>query len=240
MELGPFGKDGSLMILFRKLARSFPRSKPIRLIAVLLTGFSLCVWSIGSRSSSAGPPTSGMVSAVFDGDTVQLQSGERVRYLGLDAPEVAHNGTAGDCFGEEAKRANRDLVLHKRVTLQFDHERKDRHGRLLAYVMLSDGRSVNGELIRAGYAHVFRSVEGFTRFGDYVALQRDAIENRRGMWGACRERPARFYITNRSSGVFHRAGCRFGRSTSIRNAIRFETRWAALMEGFSPCRRCNP
>ncbi len=228
------------MIFLRKAALNLGWTNCHRLAGALVILLVGSAWAIGSRSSTGGLPTSGIVAAVFDGDTVQLQSGQRVRYLGLDAPEVEHDGTAGDCFSEEAKRANRELVLHKKVSLHYDRETTDRHGRLLAYVTSGDGRSVNGELIRGGYAHVFRTADGFARLEDYVALQREAIESRRGMWGACSVRPARFYIVNRGTGIFHRPGCRYGRSTSAHHAIRLETRWAALLEGLSPCRRCKP
>ncbi len=228
------------MIFVRKSASNLGWTKCLLPVGALVILLVWSAWSIGSWSANGGLPTSGIVAAVFDGDTVQLESGQRVRYLGLDAPEVEHDGTAGDCFAEEAKRANRELVLHKKVSLHYDRETMDHHGRLLAYVTTSDGRSVNGELIRGGYAHVFRSVAGFDRLGDYVALQREAIENRRGMWGACSVRPARYYIVNRGTGIFHRPGCRYGRSTSAHHAIRLDTRWAALLEGLSPCRRCKP
>lgn len=213
----------------------FPiRKAPVA--AAFLFGLALASWT----PASAAPPTSGTVSTVLDGDTIVLLSGERVRYLGIDAPEIEHNGAPGDCYGDEARQANRDLVLHQRVTLQYEREATDRHGRLLAYVVLQDGRCANSELIRGGMAHVFRSRERFSRFEEFVALQREALSSRRGLWGACAARPARFYVANRSSWVFHRADCRFGRSAGSRNTLRFATRWGALGEGFSPCRRCKP
>ena len=52
-------------------------------------------------------PKTGRVKAVFDGDTVLLESGERVRYRGIDAPEVAHKDVSSDCYGEQARAANR-------------------------------------------------------------------------------------------------------------------------------------
>lgn len=217
----------------------FPNRKA-PLAAALLLGLALAAWIPGSLPAPAAPPTSGTVSTVLDGDTIVLHSGERVRYLGLDAPEIAHNGSPGDCYGDEARQANRDLVLHQRVTLQYEREAKDRHGRLLAYVVLQDGRCVNSELIRTGMARVFRSREGFSRFEELVALQREALSSRRGLWGACVVKPARFYVANRSSWVFHRADCPFGRATGARNTLHFAARWSALGEGFSPCRRCKP
>jgi micrococcal nuclease len=239
-EFNPSHKDNDRMSPLGMLPPGPFRTNRYRLAAGLLLGLLFLAWALGSGPTSAGLPSSGTVSAVFDGDTVLLQSGEKVRYLGMDAPEVEHNGNAGDCFGPEAKKANQELVLHKQVSLHYDRETMDHHGRLLAYITLSDGRCVNGELIRGGFAHVFRSAEGFSRFGEFVALQREALANRRGMWSACPFRPARNYVANRTSGVFHRAGCRFGKMTNVRNALHFETRWAALEQGCSPCRRCKP
>jgi micrococcal nuclease len=185
-------------------------------------------------------PNSGEVAFVSDGDTIILESGERVRYLGIDAPEVAHKGVEADCFGEEAKKVNSDLVLHKRVSLQYDWEEIDPHGRLLAYVILPDGRCVNGELLRAGYACVYRPSKGFRRLEEFLLLQREAIHQRRGMWGACPVKAAESYIGNRKSFVFHRPECPLGKKTAARERISFADRWAGLDQGYRPCRYCKP
>lgn len=213
------------------------RRKPT---ARALSGLFLLLMLAGSETAIAGPPSSGLVSAVLDGDTIVLQSGEKVRYLGIDAPELGHNGNPDECYGREARKANDELVSSQRIQLEYDDTTTDRHGRLLAYVTLSDGRSVNGELIRGGFAHVFRSHEGFSRFSQLLVLQRQALFHKRGMWGACPVKPERSYIANQRSGVFHRSGCRYGKRIHARRSLHFETRWAALDQGFSPCRRCSP
>lgn len=191
-------------------------------------------------SSEPTLPSSGIVVAVFDGDTLSLHTGERVRYLGIDAPEVAHPEAPADCYGEEARRFNRELVLHKMVYLRYDQVKTDSHGRLLAYVFTADGRCVNAEMLINGYALIFRSEEGFEKFSEFLAHQRRAIRERRGMWGQCTVKPSNYYLGNRRSHVFHRPDCSYGRTTGVRNRIRFETRNAALEEAFSPCRRCRP
>src|SRR5919197_825984 len=96
------------------------------------------------------------VTRVVDGDTVKVLIGGRedtVRYIGMDTPETHKPGTPVQCFGRAASADNARLVAGRRVRLRFDVERRDRYGRLLAYVYrLPDGLFVNAELVRAGYA----------------------------------------------------------------------------------------
>jgi len=118
------------------------------------------------------------VTAVIDGDTIEVERGERVRYIGIDTPE------SDACYGPEATEANRELVEGKEVILIRDVENRDRYGRLLRYV-ITDGRFVNAELVRLGYAYprsygeslMFQQV--LTLFGRY------ARQEERGLWTAC-------------------------------------------------------
>ena len=79
------------------------------------------------------------VRHVIDGDTIELDNGEKVRYIGIDAPEERHrlgNEWVYDPepYAEEAARENRKLVEGKKVRLEYDEEKRDKYGRLLAYV----------------------------------------------------------------------------------------------------------
>ena len=82
---------------------------------------------------------------------------ERVRLLGIDTPELPRQDRRGEFLAVEAAEVARDLALGQRVLLSGDPQRNDRddYGRLLRYVRLSDGRLLNAELLRRGYAHVF-------------------------------------------------------------------------------------
>lgn len=205
---------------------------------VLLLFIVLC--GSAMACSAAPVPAGGIVAAVLDGDTVVLNSGQKVRYLGIDAPEIAHETRPAACYGEQAKRANARWVLHKRVTLEYEKTARDRYGRLLAYVFLPDGRCVNALLLQAGQAYVYRTAEPFRRWERFLTLQRHAIATRAGLWGACRTRPAPHYVGNRHSFVVHRPQCRFGQHVSHRHRVTFATRWAAFRAGYRPCRRCKP
>jgi len=108
------------------------------------------------------------VTRVLDGDTVVIETGERVRYIGIDAPEM---GPPAEPFAREALIANRALVEGKRVRLEKDASDTDRYGRLLRYVYV-DGTLVNAELVRLGLAHS-RAYPPDTRHQEYL----DAIES---------------------------------------------------------------
>lgn len=130
---------------------------------------------------------SGIVRRVIDGDTIELESGERVRYLLVDAPESTNGHT--DCFGAEASEINRRLVEGQRVTLRYGPECRDRYDRLLAYVSVA-GREVNSLLVREGYACVLHiPPNGNDRAREFEALESAARRQSRGLWGACPANP---------------------------------------------------
>ena len=128
-------------------------------------------------------PSEAVVARVIDGDTVELEGGQRVRYLLIDTPESTQG--KDDCFGQEAAEANRGLVEGQRVALAYDKECRDRYDRLLAYVHTPDGE-VGRILVRGGHACVYViHPPGQEREAEYRALEREAQLLRAGLWGAC-------------------------------------------------------
>ena len=126
----------------------------------------------------------GTVVRVVDGDTIHVRIGarvERVRYIGVNAPELHHPRRGEEPGGREAARVNRDLVLDRRVRLEMDVQSRDRYGRLLAYVWVGD-LMVNAELVRLGYAQVMTVPPNVRHQALFLKLQRDAREAGRGLW----------------------------------------------------------
>ena len=135
-----------------------------------------------SEISLCGPRT-GVVAEVIDGDTVRLETGEKVRYLMIDTPEITNGHN--DCYGAEAKKFNADYVLGQEVDLTYDVECKDKYGRLLAYVEVPDGE-MNSLLIARGYAcMLYLPPNGEDREIEFRDLQRSAKDQKLGLWGAC-------------------------------------------------------
>jgi micrococcal nuclease len=130
-------------------------------------------------------PASATVVDVVDGDTIVLDSGERVRYLMIDTPEVNGN----ECFAAEAAQFNTDLVMGKRIELRYDVECTDRYDRLLAYVLV-ENREVNRLMIERGYACVLHiPPNGADHKTEYEALESQARLEDRGLWGVCETNP---------------------------------------------------
>ena len=94
------------------------------------------------------------VTEVIDGDTVVLDNGEHVRYLGIDTPEIHHPTKPKQCYGEEAAKRNQELVEGKYVFLERDKEDRDKYNRLLRYVYVGF-TSINAELVREGFAYSY-------------------------------------------------------------------------------------
>jgi micrococcal nuclease len=212
-----------------------------RVKVLLRLGILVFCSLIMARWVTADPtPREARVRAVLDGDTILLDTGEKVRYLGIDAPELSHDDAPGDCYGREALEVNKKWVFHKTVQLRYDSRIVDDYGRLLAYVHLPDGICVNAELLRSGYAYIYRSAEGFERLNEFLSIQRQALKLRTGMWGNCQVKPEAYYNANGRSYIFHRPACQLGKAISQKNLKRFNTRWQALEDAYRPCRRCKP
>ncbi|OGY09231.1 MAG: hypothetical protein A2782_01785 [Candidatus Blackburnbacteria bacterium RIFCSPHIGHO2_01_FULL_43_15b] len=121
------------------------------------------------------------VTRVIDGDTIEIEGGFRVRYIGIDTPETVKLNTPEQCFGEEASDKNKELVGGKKVTLEKDVSETDKYGRLLRYVWVGD-MFVNDYLVRNGYAHVSTYPPDVKYQSQFATAQKEAQEENRGLW----------------------------------------------------------
>lgn len=146
-------------------------------------------WSERERKTAQpADQLSARVARVVDGDTIVVRvarADETVRYIGVDTPESVKPNTPVECFAKQAARFNRELVDGRKVVLTFDRERRDRYGRLLAYVDVG-GRSVNAALISGGYARTLAIEPNTSRAGRLNRLENRAQAAGRGLWSACR------------------------------------------------------
>jgi endonuclease YncB( thermonuclease family) len=130
---------------------------------------------LGICSSAQAASFTGQVVSVSDGDTIiVLRPGkiqEKIRLSEVDCPEKAQP------FGQAAKRFTLEAAAQKTVTVQV--RTKDRYGRTVGEVMLPDGRSLNRELVRAGYAWWYRTYSTDSSLG---RLEAEARAAGRGLW----------------------------------------------------------
>lgn len=141
------------------------------------------------------------VVRVVDGDTVDLEIGERVRLIGIDAPEMwmdpptasqrqlsrsdgqAQSGRTG-CFAEEAKNKLKELVEGKVARLEKDKSERDKYDRLLRYVFVDDN-NIGEIMVREGFARLATYPPDTKYYGVFKEAEKKARENKLGLWGMC-------------------------------------------------------
>lgn len=124
------------------------------------------------------------VIRVIDGDTIEIEGGVKVRYIGVDTPEVVDPRTVPQCYGAEASVENRALVEGKSVKLEKDISETDKYGRLLRYVFTGD-IFVNEHLVRQGFAYSSSYPPDIKYQNQFTEAQKEASTNNRGLWNAC-------------------------------------------------------
>jgi micrococcal nuclease len=162
---------------------NFTRKYAGRYLLVFIAVF-LC-FSLGksAESGAKSPPKAqfAKVIRVIDGDTIEIEGGEKVRYIGIDTPELHHPNKAVQPFAQEAYEFNRSLVDGKNVYLVFDVQRRDRYKRLLAYVFVGE-TFINAKLVNDGYARVATFPPNVVYQELFLRLERKAREENRGLW----------------------------------------------------------
>jgi micrococcal nuclease len=154
-------------------------------------GLSLGNFSFLGKNTSeikkTGEPTEmseAKVIRVIDGDTIEIEGGERVRYIGIDAPETVEPRKAAECFGPEATAKNKELVEGKTVRLEKDLTDRDKYNRLLRYVYVGT-TLINQELVQLGFARAWAYPPDL-KYQDRIAqAQAAAKKMKNGLWSAC-------------------------------------------------------
>lgn len=261
MDVAPVVRNGRIYLPARFVAEAFgyevgwePRNQ-----AVL----------VGPKGDLPEPPrvqnsvrvVPAVVTSVSDGDTVHVQldgKDEKVRFIGVNCPEIAHPelGIEKQPYGKEAAAYTRERLSGKTVYLEFDVQERDKYGRLLAYVWLewpSSGseqevraKMYNARLLLDGYAQVM-TVPPNVKYADlFVKLQREVREQGKGLWGAAPAVPTgqtggkAEYIGNSNSKKFHLPDCRWAQEIAPQNRVEFRSREEAVKAGYVPCKVCRP
>lgn len=172
------------------------------------------------------------VKQVIDGDTVVLETGEHLRYIGIDCPEKDQP------FYREAKEFNQKLVEGKEIKTEFDIQKKDKYGRTLAYVYIGK-IFVNAELIKNGLANLYTFPPNVKHTDYFLGLQNEAQSKKLGIWSEKRLAEPN-YLARRNSKRFHRPTCSVIMSAPKKELLIFKTKDEALKQGYSPCKICQP
>ena len=123
------------------------------------------------------------VAYVYDGDTVTLQDGRRLRLIGIDTPERGRDGKPDQPFALAARDALRALLKDRpELDLRLDQTRHDVYGRLLAHAFLTDGTSLSAWLLARGYATLLIIPPDDWNVACYQAAERRARAAGAGIW----------------------------------------------------------
>jgi len=177
--------------------RPFVSAHPSVSFAVIAAGILLSLWSSGGCAQEKR--IEAVVTRVVDGDTIRVSyqgKSDTVRLIGIDAPESRNNRKAK----KDSARSERDIeetiamgrkstefvkgLIHggSQVALELDVQERNHYHRLLAYVYLPDGRMLNEEIVRAGYAAPMTVPPNVKYAGTFSRAYREARENKRGLW----------------------------------------------------------
>lgn len=121
---------------------------------------------------------------VIDGDTIVVKikgKEEKVRLIGVNTPEMDHPDPKVKTLANEAYLFTKKMVEGKDVKLEFDQQKNDKYGRLLAYVYLLDGTFLNAEIIKQGYGFAFTRYP-FKFLDQFRGFEKESRENKRGLW----------------------------------------------------------
>lgn len=156
-----------------------------------------------AEAASPSPQVKGIVTQVnkvvrvVDGDTFEIDTGEKVRMIGIDTPELHHPTKDVQCFGKEAMLKTKDMLEGKMVRLEKDVSETDRYGRLLRFVYLLNlsptplptGQLsevfVNAYLIKEGFAHAVTFPPDVMKSQEFISLENEARYNKKGLWSNC-------------------------------------------------------
>ena len=128
----------------------------------------------------SGEVTFAKVTRIIDGDTIVIDTGQHVRYIGMNTPEIE----TSECYATEASEINKNLVFGKEVKLLKDVSETDKYGRLLRFVYVGDV-FVDDYLAKDGAAKIITIPPDVEDKDLFLQSQEYAKENNLGLWGKC-------------------------------------------------------
>lgn len=186
---------------------------------------------------------SAVCTQVVDGDTIYLDNGKKIRFVGVNTPERGVEGYI------TSKNFVQKLCLNKEVGIDIDDSKNnDRYGRTLAVVIV-DGKNVNEMLLKEGLAEVmYMPPSEFYPYdwanGDtHVASSHSSSSSSHSQHtstSSSSSSDSGSYVGNANTGKFHDAGCTSISKMSEGNKVFFSSRDEAISQGYVPCKICNP
>lgn len=175
-----------IFVLLTGIVYSFSLQNPV---TVQESSIQISPTSVVASPSATPVPSHGGIFAtvvsVVDGDTIKIEGGEVVRYIGINTPETVAPNRPVECMGREASARNKALVQGKVIELEKDVSERDKYGRLLRFIWIGE-TMINEQLVREGLAQVSTYPPDVKYQSVFVGAQRQAVEEKIGLWsGEC-------------------------------------------------------
>ncbi|MEK7634101.1 MAG: thermonuclease family protein [Patescibacteria group bacterium] len=178
-----------LAIIYAVLQLFFNKTSSPPKVALIPTNIPTPTTFVGDKQTVT-------VVRVIDGDTIEIEGKQKVRYIGINSPEIYHDSTGKktgeQCFANESYLENKKLVEGKTVTLVKDVSDKDKYGRLLRHVYV-DPSTISGQvifvndyLIKNGFAKIMTVKPDIKYYLDFKENEKEAKENNLGIWNKCK------------------------------------------------------
>lgn len=120
---------------------------------------------------------------VYDGDTIKLTDGRKVRLIAINTPEMGHSQRPEQAYAADARDTLKNLFIkNRRVKLKWGKDKKDRFKRLLAHVFTEDGQNVAALLLRRGLGYAIVVPPNEWQIDCYFSLEQEAKRASRGIW----------------------------------------------------------
>lgn len=170
------------------------------------------------------------VTYIVDGDTLDIENGERIRLSGINTPET------GECYYQEAKDALYYYTYGKKVYLESDIDSKDKYGRRLAYIYV-EKEMINTYLIEKGFAKVYDKYNYSTkRYEELKKVEEEAKRKKLGVWSCSDPKEGCMFVASKNSNVYHEPHCKWAKKIKPENLVCFHS--IEETKGYEPAKSC--
>ena len=217
-----------------------------KILIYLCLALSLSSCDLENQPSKVEENQSSYVKAqviqIIDGDTIRVTINgniEKVRFVGINTPEIANRDHPDEFMGPEAKDFTEKAIKDKDIYLEKDISDRDKYDRLLRYIWLEEPvanpstddigkKTLNGILVKEGLAFS-NFYKPDTKYQDQLeALENQAMEKAIGIWSSREKNTKKKVKANKNSGLYHLEGSYGYKNTKDKNAIIFDSEEEAI------------
>ncbi len=142
-----------------------------------------------------------IIKQVIDGDTVITAAGEHVRLIGINTPEIKHDGSPSEAGAVIAKQRLHQLINQQPAGLRYGEEKRDKYGRVLAHLFSTSGDNLQAKLLSKGLAMPLNIPPNVALANCYASASLSARNNKLGLWALRQYQPVPVqHLTNKSRG----------------------------------------